>query len=626
MATYSARPTISESATHKQFTGILKPPTSEDHHVVEVIHDMSIASLTTNLCRFKISRQTNATALTPEKLNSRSPAQTANAGVTKYGVGENPTNIIVAYAYRTLGTGFQPAPAWSPPRPRYPLITQEGLSSPNGLEIGTDFDAPSTAKNIDNRPFFIVANQASDLYRESSRRRSRNPHFWIFGRQGNNFTTTPAAAGNGSPFRFDKIFLIPTLWNPLLLGTQGGEIYPLALYNAGTFFTQELTDIIALVDSIAKFPQKVASEIITLVDTVLKSTNRALTEAVILVDTILKQPQKVLTEAIVLVDSIITKITAIIKTEAVVLVDTLAKSTTRLFTEAVVLVDTALKEARKTFSEAIVLVDTIQNLFGKVFTEAIVLVDSITKSTTKVLTDVATLVDTIAKRTERALTDVVVLVDQIRFGYFRIFTEVAMLVDTIRNIPGKVFTETIVLVDSIMRSTSKAFTDALVLVDTMTRSATRTLTDAITLADSVLKQMIKGAFQEAVVLVDTINKQTRKALSDIVTLVDTATRATGKLAGETIALVDGILKSTTRAFIEQITLVDVVTALTTTIVSIGKFIVRGIYLAGYTAKTYLASFTLRSPKDGHALKDATRTFTLREKPASATIRVNKPEP
>lgn len=219
----------------------------------------------------------------------------------------------------------------------------------------------------------------------------------------------------------------------------------LELYNAGnglpyissTAYTQDLDEVITVVDTISKQAQKAVEEVVTLVDTVAKRATKVLTDVVTLVAT--SNEQLIFTRAF---------------SEAVSLSDTVAKQAGKAVEEAITLVDTMSRSIGRTLQDTVTLVDTaVTNyLYFRTLTEAVTLVDTIAKQTSKVLEEAITLVDSVAKRLSAIrLTETITLVATIATlrTYFKAFTETVTLVATLAKVGAfaRHFTETISLQD-----------------------------------------------------------------------------------------------------------------------------------------------------------------------------------
>lgn len=219
----------------------------------------------------------------------------------------------------------------------------------------------------------------------------------------------------------------------------------LELYDAGTAipyigstaYTQDLDEVITVVDTISKQPQKAVEEAITLVDTAVKRATKVLTDVVTLVAT--SNEQLIFTRAF---------------SEAVSLTDTIAKQVGKAVEEAVTLVDTMSRSIARTLQDTVTLVAAVTTnyLYFSTFTEAVALTDTVVKQTSKVLEEAITLVDNIAKRLSAIrLTETITLVATIATlrTYFKTFTETVTLVATLSKVGAfaRHFTETISLQD-----------------------------------------------------------------------------------------------------------------------------------------------------------------------------------
>lgn len=176
----------------------------------------------------------------------------------------------------------------------------------------------------------------------------------------------------------------------------------------GTAYTQDLDEIVTLVDALTRSTMKVLIETPVIVDTILKSLDRTLTETPSVTDTISKGGGKSLVESLSASDSIVLKITGKLLTEAITIVDATSRSIGRLLTDALAMTDTLLIALGKNLSEIISVSDTLSNILGKLLTETIALGDSLSKSTARLLSEAITATDTLSvKITGRHLSETI---------------------------------------------------------------------------------------------------------------------------------------------------------------------------------------------------------------------------
>lgn len=183
-------------------------------------------------------------------------------------------------------------------------------------------------------------------------------------------------------------------------------------------------------------------------------------------------------------------------------------------------------------------------------------------------------------------------------------TEATILADIIVKFPQIVRDEIITLIDTIAKETRRAFGEVLTLVDTVQTVLVivREFLETIVLADSISK-LTSTAKTEAIALADTIVKATTKVLTDPIVLVDAISKFTTAVRTETITLIDTIAKLTSRVLTDVVTVIDqAVEAVFTRLISIGNFILRSIYRAGYTVKESKKAATMHQSNLSRTLK------------------------
>lgn len=337
-----------------------------------------------------------------------------------------------------------------------------------------------------------------------------------------------------------------------------------------------------------------------------------LSEAVVLVDSRAMQTGKPLSEVLAIVDSFSRAWTAL-----------------RTFDEAVVIADAIQKQAQKIFSEALALIDNLATLFGKVFSETIVLADSIAKATTKLQAETIVIADSIAKSATRVFNEALVIADSIAKTTSRAFSEILTLADAIAKSTARTFAEALTLIETFSNQAQKTFSEALAIIDSVSlqRFFSKFLEETIVLADAISRQTSR-AFIEAITIIDSAAKTTARALNEVILIMDTTAKTIYKnLQTEAIAIADALRFGFFKIFSEILTLTDAVqAAIGVAAISVGNFIIKGIYQTSYAIKNYFQTFTIYEKPRTTTLKEPKKDATLNESIRSATIRPNKPEP
>lgn len=242
-----------------------------------------------------------------------------------------------------------------------------------------------------------------------------------------------------------KVYLV-RVWNRILSTQEKQAITrdPWQIYQPvkapvtatrGTY-SQTLTDVLTLVDTLPRSLSRTLTDIGTLVDSAIKSTSRTLTDVATYVDSVIKNPARILTDATTLVDTII-KAPGKLQSEVMTLVDTYTRVwvASRTLTDVTTLVDTNIKSTSRTLSDIVTLVDSFIHSVGRLLSEVMTLVDSALKSTSRTLSEVVAFVDTLVRSTIKTLGESLTLVETfitelITTSYFKTLTEVMTLVDS----------------------------------------------------------------------------------------------------------------------------------------------------------------------------------------------------
>jgi hypothetical protein len=146
-----------------------------------------------------------------------------------------------------------------------------------------------------------------------------------------------------------------------------------------TAYTKDLSDTLAVKDTLTKSPGKALSENIAIIDTVARATGKTLLETISVVDQVNA-----------------TRVISIIREEVITIID-----------------DVRARISGKALDETISIEDTNRtDISGKQLQETITIEDTVTKSTGKLLNEQMTIVDSLAKGVTKTLVESIKLIDQ----------------------------------------------------------------------------------------------------------------------------------------------------------------------------------------------------------------------
>lgn len=138
----------------------------------------------------------------------------------------------------------------------------------------------------------------------------------------------------------------------------------------GTLFTLELTDSVAISDSISKGVGKAQADAVGISDTIAKLTSRPLADSVAIADAIAKKPGKAIADQVDIADQV-TKATGKAAADSVPISDALGKQVGKQLADSVPISDSIAKRVGRTLTDAVAIADAIARRVGKAIADAL---------------------------------------------------------------------------------------------------------------------------------------------------------------------------------------------------------------------------------------------------------------
>lgn len=330
--------------------------------------------------------------------------------------------------------------------------------------------------------------------------------------------------------------------------------------SAGTEYTKELTEAVALVDSRVMQPEKVLGDVVIIADTFTMYAQKIFSEAIAIVDDLERLSGKMLSEIVAIVDSA-EQIATKVLNEAISIVGSITHNISRAFSEIVNVGDVITKQIGRVVSEVIIVLDSVDLtiIYDQILTEIISIVDSVKSVAQKLLQETVTIVDSLVRSLTRLLTETISVAGGLTKKPARIMSDAISIIDSIDTllVIQKVFSEAVTIADSFGKTMNKFLSEAVSITDSVIKTMTRIFSEMVMIADSCTKTAVR-VFQETVVIADSIKNTVVQIFTEVITIADNliSVGTFQRILQEAITIADSVEKYIVKIFLETISIVD----------------------------------------------------------------------
>ncbi len=208
-----------------------------------------------------------------------------------------------------------------------------------------------------------------------------------------------------------------------------------------TAHIKNLSDSVAIADSISKAVGKPESDSVALADALSKEPGKIEADSIALADALTKEVGKIEADSVTIADSF-ARVVAFVRAfvDTLLVTDSIVKAVGLAKADTVAIADSVAKGIAQVHADTVSITDSITKSFGLAQADTMTIVDSLTKAVGITKADTVAIADAISKGMGITLSDSVVIADDLLKGYAISLTDTVVISDAFYmqwGLPGR---------------------------------------------------------------------------------------------------------------------------------------------------------------------------------------------